>query len=243
MELALHRSPGRPILGAITVLSASAALVLLGRSSTQPVVSAVLGVAAMLVTGSLVEWLVHGQLMHRRWKWLKLPYELHHRAHHWIHYPPNIYLRDQVTYVPVARGELHRIAHGHEEALAAGGQGAFYASFIAPIVAPAWWFTHNLAFAIAAAATGAALVFLAVHVHDSVHCPGHSPLERFRWFWALDRHHYLHHIDTKANRNFLLPLADLLLGTLRTEATAVERARWPSYQTARRTVRAVEPST
>jgi len=64
-------------------------------------------------------------------------------------------------------------------------------------------------------------------------CPGHSPLERFRWFWALDRHHYLHHIDTRANVNFLMPLGDLLLGTLRTRMTPAEAARWPSYAAAR----------
>ena len=70
-------------------------------------------------------------------------------------------------------------------------------------------------------------------MHDAVHCPGHSPLERFRWFWALDRHHYLHHIDTRANVNLLLPVGDLLLGTLRTRMTAAEAARWPSYAAAR----------
>ncbi len=42
------------------------------------------------------------------------------------------------------------------------------------------------------------------------------------WFAFLDRHHYIHHVALGANLNFLLPLADLLFGTLRTELTAEE---------------------
>ncbi|MBI3726279.1 hypothetical protein HY251_20330 [bacterium] len=81
-----------------------------------------------------------------------------------------------------------------------------------------------------------AIIAFAIHLHDSVHCPGHSVLERSRWFRSLDRHHYLHHVDTHANVNFLLPLADLLLGTLRRDLSASERERWPTYEQARAVV-------
>ena len=40
-------------------------------------------------------------------------------------------------------------------------------------------------------------------------------LQRLPGFPFLARHHYLHHLDTEANANFLLPLADWLFGTLR----------------------------
>lgn len=70
----------------------------------------------------------------------------------------------------------------------------------------------------------------------AIHCPGHSPLERARWFRWLDRHHYIHHVDTRANVNFLLPLGDLLLGTLRRELRADELARWPTWEQARAVV-------
>lgn len=101
---------------------------------------------------------------------------------------------------------------------AVAAQVLFYGLFAVPLVAAAWFATANAPFALAVAATAAAIVALAIHVHDAVHCPGHSPLERFGWFWFLDRHHYVHHVDTQANTNFLLPLGDLLLGTLRREA-------------------------
>jgi len=66
-------------------------------------VAAVLGAVAMLLACSIVERLVHGKLMHRRSRWplVHLAYDLHHRAHHWIHYPPDAYVQDEVTYVPL----------------------------------------------------------------------------------------------------------------------------------------------
>jgi sterol desaturase/sphingolipid hydroxylase (fatty acid hydroxylase superfamily) len=201
--------------------------------------SAVLGALAMLLACSIVEWLVHGKLMHRRSRWplVHLAYDLHHRAHHWIHYPPDAYVQDEVTYVPLVPPRPERACRTwRETACAALGQAVFYASFSLPLVGAGWMVTGNAAFAGACALVGAAFVLLAVHVHDAVHCPGHSVLERFGWFWALDRHHYLHHIDTQANVNFILPLGDLLLGTLRTRTTEAEAARWPSYAAARANV-------
>jgi hypothetical protein len=84
------------------------------------------------------------------------------------------------------------------------------------------------------AGSGIVLIALFIRVHDAVHYPGTSRLERFAWFWFLDHHHYIHHIDNRANTNFLLPLGDLLMGTLRLELTAAELERWPSYAEARR---------
>lgn len=57
------------------------------------------------------------------------------------------------------------------------------------------------------------------------------------WPRSASGHHYIHHVDTRANVNILLPLGDLLLGTLRRELTAAELARWPRYEEARQTVR------
>jgi sterol desaturase/sphingolipid hydroxylase (fatty acid hydroxylase superfamily) len=199
-------------------------------------VAALLGAVAMLLACSLVEWLVHGRLMHRRSRWplVHLAYDLHHRAHHWIHYPPDAYVQDEVTYVPLVPPRPERACRtATETAFAALGQAFFYASFSLPLVVLAWLTTGDAAFVASAGLVATVFVALAVHVHDAVHCPGWSPLERFRWFWALDRHHYLHHVDTRANVNFLLPLGDLMLGTLRTQMTPAEAARWPSYEVAR----------
>jgi sterol desaturase/sphingolipid hydroxylase (fatty acid hydroxylase superfamily) len=236
---------GRLAAVVLGTIAAMGALGLVGRAlapaaGAAPVVaSLVLGAVAMLLGCSVVEWLVHGRLMHRRSRLplLHLAYDLHHKAHHWTHYPPDAYVQDEVTYVPLVPPRPERACRTARETIfAALGQGLFYLSFSVPIVGLAWAATGNAAFVAACAVVGTAFAALAVHVHDAVHCPGHSPLERFRWFWALDRHHYLHHIDTRANVNFLLPLGDLLLGTLRRELTETERARWPSYAAARANV-------
>jgi sterol desaturase/sphingolipid hydroxylase (fatty acid hydroxylase superfamily) len=228
-----------------TALVLCADLALVGRalapapSFASRAASALAGIVAMLLACSVIEWLVHGKLMHRRSRLplLNLAYDLHHKAHHWIHYPPDAYVQDEVTYVPLVPPRPERACRTLRETLfAALGQGLFYASFSVPVVAVAWALTQNGPFVAAGAIVGVTFAALAVHVHDAVHCPGHSPLERFRWFWALDRHHYLHHIDTQANVNFLLPIADWLLGTLRTGTTPTEAIRWPTYAEARANV-------
>jgi hypothetical protein len=81
--------------------------------------------------------------------------------------------------------------------------------------------------------SAAVFIYLFIRVHDAVHNPGLSWLEGFNWFWFLDRHHYIHHIDNDANTNFLLPLGDLLMGTLRLELTVEEQEKWPHYTQAR----------
>ena len=59
-------------------------------------------------------------------------------------------------------------------------------------------------------------------------------LERQRWFRFLDRHHFIHHMDNTVNLNFLLPLCDLLFGTLRTHATEREQSKWPAFEEAKK---------
>jgi hypothetical protein len=66
------------------------------------------------------------------------------------------------------------------------------------------------------------------------HYPGLHPwLEAQGWFRFLEEHHYIHHVDTEANVNFLLPLADFLFGTLRQQLTPEELARHGSLAEAR----------
>jgi hypothetical protein len=71
-----------------------------------------------------------------------------------------------------------------------------------------------------------------VHVHGVTHHPGIRLIERFNWFQFLKRHHYIHHIDNGCNVKFLLPLCDLLFGTLRTQLRPKEIERWGTYEQA-----------
>lgn len=202
--------------------------------------SVVLGVAVTLLIGSIVEWLVHRWVMHRptRLPGLRLAYEHHHRAHHWINFPPDQYVQTgPVQYVPLWGGRLDQVAMSRLAwATTVASHFAFYGVFALPTaVLPAWWWTGNTAFAGSVTLTTIVLLVMFIRVHDAMHYPGLSPrLERMAFFRWLDHHHYIHHVDTGANTNFLLPLGDVLLGTWRRELTETERRRWPSYEEARR---------
>ncbi len=214
----------------------------LGSTSTSVasgVASFFAALLAGLITGSFGEWLVHRYLMHRPLGKgiLYLPYALHHRAHHWVQFPPDEYVqRDRVQRVPVGRDRESQVcATGLGRALVVSAHVSFYSVFACLLAfLPAFALARNPVFAWTLSLEIAVFLFLFVHVHDAVHHPGLSPLERFAWFRFLDRHHYVHHVDTQANTNFLLPLGDWLLGTLRLELTPAERAVWPSYEEARR---------
>ena len=195
--------------------------------------------ASTVLIFSIAEWVVHRWIMHRpsRRPWLQLAFEHHHRAHHWINFPPDQYLQTgPVQYVPLWAARLDRAATSRVAwAVTIASHFAFYGIFaMALVLMPAWLWSRNLAFAWSATATSVVLLSGFIHVHDAIHYPGLSPLEKFGWFRFLDRHHYIHHIDTGANTNFLLPLGDLLLGTLRRQLTPAELGRWPSYEQARR---------
>jgi hypothetical protein len=200
-------------------------------------VSVVGGFVAAILIGSIGEWLVHRYFMHRRLKPfpLNLAYDLHHRAHHWIQYPPNEYLHDdRVQRVPISP-HLDRVCTTRAgRVLTVALHLAFYSFFgMTLAVVPSYSFTGNRLFTIVVSLVTMIEIALFVRIHDAVHHPGLSRLERFRWFRFLDRHHYIHHVDNKSNTNFLLPLCDLLMGVLRRELSPRELAAWPSYEDAR----------
>jgi sterol desaturase/sphingolipid hydroxylase (fatty acid hydroxylase superfamily) len=196
------------------------------------------GVLSALLVGAVGEWLVHRFLMHRRWRprLLRTIYDLHHRAHHFVHFTTDRYVHQgPINYVPVwpARPEV-LCDSGASRWLSMGAQFLFYGTAAsAAVLLPTALLAPGAAFMCAFIATFAVEIFLFVRLHDAVHYPGASFLERLPLFWKIDRHHYLHHIDTEANTNFLLPLGDWLFGTLRTRTTPWEEARFPTYAQAR----------
>ncbi len=225
-------------------LSMMTAFVFLGRWAavqSGPVsvaLSLLAGVLSMLLVASIGEWFVHRYAMHRgrRFPQFRLATELHHQAHHCRHFTPDRYIHSGPIEYPsvLGHGTGNLCRTRLSRALTVGSHAAFYSLFGAPIVGTAWVATANAWFAAGAAVTTIVLIALFIRVHDAVHYPGASYLEHFRWFWFLDRHHYIHHIDTRANTNFLLPLGDLLMGTLRRQLTPAELRRWPSYAVARK---------
>lgn len=241
------REPGqwRVLGGALTLLLLATPGLLLGRWAAdidftlgRVTASVIAGVLFMIVTGALGEWLVHRYLMHRPSRFLPLhrAYHLHHRAHHWVHFPPDAYVQSgPIEYPALFAAESYAVCDNTPaRVLTVAAYAVFYSACAVPILAAGWLLTANAWFTAAVVATAAILVFFFIRVHDAVHYPGASRLERFGWFWFLDHHHYIHHIDNRANTNFLLPLGDLVMGTLRLTLNDAEQRRWPSYDAARR---------
>lgn len=206
----------------------------------------VLGLLVTPVIASPFEWLVHRYVYHRA-AWVLRRIHTVHVAHHHLYFPTWRY----VTGGPARR--IPVLAHGVStpQGSASGNAATYLAHFCfymtigaAVIWLPAWLLSQSLPFLAGTLAGTIVISNLFITVHDSIHRPGSHPLLESRgWFRFLDEHHYVHHVDTEANVNFLLPLADLLFGTLRTRLTAEELARHGTREAAKsRVVGAGEPA-
>jgi len=71
-------------------------------------------------------------------------------------------------------------------------------------------------------------------LHFLMHKPSFPFIERSRLFQFIKRHHRIHHVHMNRNLNVLLPLADLVLGTLVTQAPAPLATPESARQLARR---------
>ena len=168
-------------------------------------------VAALVsvVQASFVEWAFHRYWLHRPW----LPkdcFTQHTLIHHQLcKFDDTFHVTDE---------EQH-------EALTFAWWGGplLIAINMVPWVLAAW--TLN--------SSGVALPYLAFLItvvvgisvyyvgYESLHYFMHKPtiafIERSRVFQFIKRHHRIHHVHMNRNLNVLLPLADLVLGTLVTE--------------------------
>ncbi len=177
---------------------------------------------AATIQSSFFEWAFHRYWLHRPW----LPkdcFTTHTLIHHQL-------CKFDDTF--------HVVEDEQEEALHFQWWGGpiLVSINIVPWVLTAW----------ALAALGASLPFLAFLIafsvtaslyyvgYESLHYFMHKPkidfVERSRWFQFLKKHHRIHHVHMNRNLNVLLPLADLLLGTLVTKVPAPQ-ATPPSART------------
>jgi hypothetical protein len=200
--------------------------------------AALLGAVVLLIAASLLEWLVHRYVYHRRWlPFLRRIYAIHHQGHHQAIFPTWRY----VTNGPVRRHPilatgiscLHTSAW--HNALVKLSHFSFYLAIGGVCVwLPAWLLTGRAAFVAGMVAASVVVSDLFVRVHDAIHYPGRYRLIEIQpWFRFLENHHYIHHVDTEANVNFLLPLADWLFGTMRRRLSPEELARHGTLEEAK----------
>ena len=210
--------------------------VLPGSGSAATVVAVALGLAVIPLVAPPIEWFVHRFVYHEAVIAPLGAIFTVHTAHHYAYFPTWRY----VTGGPARRLSIRkRTPEAHASSIRNARVRLAHFSWYMAIGAivvwlPGWVLTRNVAFMAGLIVSSAVVSNLFIVVHDTIHRPAsHRIVEAQPWFAFLDRHHYIHHVALGANLNFLLPLADLLFGTLRTQLTAGELARHGSLHDAK----------
>jgi hypothetical protein len=239
--------PVRPVDGRrVTVATAALVGLFLGvvwlvralphRGTAATILAAALGLVVLPVIASPIEWFVHRFVYHEAViRPLRAIFTVH-TAHHYAYFPTWRYVTSgPPRRLPIRNRQPEALVSALRNAGVRLAHFAWYMSFgVVLIWLPAWWLTANRAFVLGLIASSVVVSNLFIVVHDTIHRPGsHRIVEAQPWFAFLDRHHYIHHVALGANLNFLLPLADLLFGTLRRELTPAELADYGPLEQAK----------
>jgi hypothetical protein len=224
---------------AVAALAVSAGLVVRALPDTGTIgrlVAVVLGLVLVPIVASVLEWFVHRFVYHEAVIRPLTAIFTVHTAHHYAFFPTWRY----TTSGPAKRLSIRRRtpdvhATGARNAGVRLAHFAWYLTIgVVVIWVPAWFATRDVAFLAGIVVSSVVVSNLFIVVHDTIHRPGsHRIVEAQPWFAFLDRHHYIHHVSLGANLNFLLPLADALFGTLRTEMTDDELVAHGTLDTAK----------
>lgn len=161
---------------------------------------------------SLFEWILHRYLMHKKfiiriWKWKLLEFDYAFNAHAKVHH--HVFQADETYHVQDKKDKkLIPMAWWNGIVLIAIGS----IPFIIVCCFVGHWFPIILGGIVGCGAYYGA--------YERIHWCMHLPLpkrriiERNWFFYRLNGHHLLHHRYMHKNFNVVLPLWDLLLGTL-----------------------------
>ncbi len=153
-----------------------------------------------IIFASLFEWTLHRFVMHKPVGPFRYPFEAHALIHHQIFKADHTYHlinpKDKKT-IPMA--------WWNGPVLVACCQVPF---IIAAIIWEKW--------ALVVGASVSCTLYYAAYeyIHWCMHLPKRRIVERSGLYFRLNGHHLLHHRYMHKNFNVVLPLADLLLGTL-----------------------------
>ncbi len=155
--------------------------------------------AAYFVYGSFFEWVFHRYLFHSP-KYLYRLFREHTLVHHQIYKADESYHsnEDHPDKVPMDWWALPAMVLAHLPLF-------FFVQWLTKV--PSVW-------------GGVAALTTYYSLYESFHWAMHVPraskfLSRFRVWRYLDAHHHVHHKYMLSNLNVILPLADLMIGTLR----------------------------
>src|ERR1700677_693288 len=159
-----------------------------------------IGVCVGGIVGSFFEWVLHRYFMHRPSLGFRYPFERHALVHHKIfkadHTYHLIHEADKMT-IPMPWWNVP----------------VFICRVALPFLVIA---LLSRKWGILCGAAMASIVYYAAYeyIHWCMHLPKKRHVERSGIFFRLNGHHLLHHRYMHRNYNVVLPLADLLLGTL-----------------------------
>jgi hypothetical protein len=161
---------------------------------------AAVGFAVATVFASFFEWSLHRFVMHRPVGRFVYAYRAHTLTHHRV-------FRADHTY------HLRHEADKEQVPMAWWNGPVLIAACQIPFVLAGWFSGH---FAVEWGALAACIFYYAAYeyLHWCMHIPRKRHVERSGLFFRLNGHHLLHHRYMRKNFNVVLPLADLILGTL-----------------------------
>jgi hypothetical protein len=184
------------------------------------------GISVAVVQASFFEWAFHRYWLHRPW----LPKECF-TAHTLVHHQ-----------LCKFEDTFHVSEPEQEEALGFQWWGGPFLIVlnVTPWVLAAWALTSaGLAWPcwpyVIALAVAFSLYYAGYEgLHHLMHKPRFPFIENSRYFKFIKRHHRIHHVYMNRNLNVLLPLADLVIGTLVTDVPAPVPTPASARQVARR---------
>ena len=174
-----------------------------------------IGFVVATVYASFFEWTLHRFVMHRPlWKF-RYPFESHALVHH------RVFRADETYHLIHAKdAKTIPMAWWNGPVLVTVG--------LAPFIMAAF-FLRSWGFPCGALVACAGYYAAYEYMHWCMHLPKKRQVERSGIFFRLNGHHLLHHRYMRRNFNVVLPMADLLLGTLLLRApVCFKQARGPA---------------
>lgn len=174
--------------------------------------AALVAVPLAVVQSSFVEWVFHRYWLHRPW----LPrgaFTSHTLVHHQL-------CKFEDTFRVVEEEQKEALSFAWW-----GGPALIALSTLPWALAGSGLWLAGLDWPFGSFVAGFALTVSVYYVgYEGLHYLMHKPtigfIERSRYFRFIERHHRIHHVRMDRNLNVLLPLADLVLGTLVLEAAS-----------------------
>ncbi len=158
-----------------------------------------LGFLGGVVYCSLFEWTLHKYVMHKPLKFFRYPFQAHAMTHHGK-------FKSDYTY------QLQNEADKKTVPMAWWNAPAIWALHIGPVLGVQWLIGKPIFWGVMVAMIGYYTTY--EYIHWCMPIPRKRNIERSGIFFRLNGHHVLHHRYMGKNLNVVLPLFDLVFGTL-----------------------------